>query len=204
MPRLLVLAVLLSLTGCASQAYQRAKDADTAEAYRDFLREYPKDDMAEPAEARLEELDFAEAEKLHTVLAYKRFIEEHPEAGQVHAARALLEGLRFNAAKEAGTVTAWRQFLADHPDGAHKAEAQQALAKAEQKDLATTEDPKRLSAFLREAGDDPRRLEVEARLDDQTYAKARASGAAKLLRTCGTSRRANTARRPRRGCSIWR
>jgi len=181
MPRLPLLAVLLFLTGCASQSYQRAKDADTAEAYRDFLREYPKDDMAEPAEARLEELEFAQAQKLHTVLAYKRFLEAYPESPQARAAGSLLEGLRFNAAKEAGTAAAWRQFLADHPEGTHREEAQQLLAEAQRKELASAEDPKRLSAFLREAGDDPRRQEVEARLDDQTFAQAKASGATKLF-----------------------
>jgi hypothetical protein len=181
MLRLLVLGVLLFLTGCASQAYQRAKEADTIEAYRDFLREHPKDEMAEPAEARIEELEFAQAQKLHTVLAYKRFLETYPEAPQARAARSLLEGLRFNAAKEAGTVTAWRQFLADHPDGAQREEARRLMAEAEQKDLANTQDPKRLSSFLREAGDDPRRQEVESRLDDQAFAQARASGATKLF-----------------------
>ncbi len=181
MLRLLVLGVLLFLTGCASQAYQRAKEADTLEAYQDFLRVYPKDEMAEPAEARIEELEFAQAQKLHTVLAYKRFLEAYPEEPQARAARSLLEGLRFNAAKEAGTVTAWRQFLADHPDGAQREEARRLMAEAEQKDLATTQDPKRLSSFLREAGDDPRRQEVESRLDDQAFAQARASGATKLF-----------------------
>jgi hypothetical protein len=181
MLRLLVLGVLLFLTGCASQAYQRAKEADTIEAYRDFLREHPKDEMSEPAEARIEELEFAQAQKLHTVLAYKRFLETYPEAPQARAARSLLEGLRFNAAKEAGTVTAWRQFLADHPDGAQREEARRLMAEAEQKDLANTQDPKRLSSFLREAGDDPRRQEVESRLDDQAFAQARASGATKLF-----------------------
>ncbi len=181
MLRLLVLGVLLFLTGCASQAYQRAKEADTLEAYQDFLREHPKDEMAEPAEARIEELEFAQAQKLHTVLAYKRFLEAYPEATQARAARSLLEGLRFNAAKEAGTVTAWRQFLADHPDGAQLEEARRLMAEAEQKDLATTQDPKKLSSFLREAGDDPRRQEVESRLDDQAFAQAKASGATKLF-----------------------
>jgi hypothetical protein len=171
----------LSLTGCASQAYQRAKEADTAQAYRDFLREYPEDDMSEPAEARLEELEFTQAQKLHTVLAYKRFLEAYPEAPQARAASSLLEGLRFNAAKEANTAAAWRQFLADHPEGAHREEAKQLQAEAERQELVSAEDPKRLSAFLREAGDDPRRQEVEARLDDQTFAQAKASGATKLF-----------------------
>ncbi len=181
MPRILALAVLLFLTGCASRAYQRAKDTDTVESYREFLREYPKDDLSEAAEARIEELEFAQAQQLHTVLAYKRFLEAHPEAAQARAAQALLEGLRFNAAKEAGTAVAWRQFLAEHPDGSQRDEARRLLAEAEQKELSTSEDPKRLSAFLREAGDDPRRQEVESRLDDQAFAQARASGATKLL-----------------------
>lgn len=181
MPRLLTLAVCLLLTGCASQAYQRAKDADTAEAYREFLREHPKDDMAEPAQARLEELEFTQAQKLHTVLAYKRYLEEYPEAAQARAAGALLEGLRFNAAKEAGTAAAWRQFLAEHPEGAHREEARALLTEAERQEVSKADDPKRLSAFLREAGDDPRRQEVEARLDDQMFAQAKASGATKLF-----------------------
>ncbi|WP_224366560.1 HEAT repeat domain-containing protein [Hyalangium versicolor] len=181
MLRVLALAVLLSVTGCASQAYQHAKDADTVEAYQQFLSEYPKDEMAEAAEARVEELEFTQAQKLHTVLAYKRFLEAHPEAAQAHAARSLLEGLRFNAAKEAGTLAAWRQFLADHPDGSQREEAKRLMAEAEQKELSTTADPKQLSAYLRQAGDDPRRQEVEARLDDQTFAQARASGATKLF-----------------------
>jgi hypothetical protein len=181
MLRLSPLAVLLLLTGCASGAYQHAKEADTVEAYREFLRAHPKDELAEAAEARIEELEFEEAKKLHTVLAYKRFLEAHPEAAQVRAAEALLEGLRFNAAKQVGTVAAWRQFLADHRDGAQRGEAQRLLAEAEKKELASTEDPKRLSAFLREAGDDPQRQEVESRLDDQAFAQARASGATKLF-----------------------
>lgn len=110
-----------------------------------------------------------------------RFLETYPDGANTRAARALLEALRFNAAKATGTVAAWRQFLAEHPDGAQRDEAKRLLAESEQKDLATSEDPKRLSAFLREAGDDPRRQEVEGRLDDQAFTQAKASGAAKLF-----------------------
>ncbi len=181
MARLSALAVLLLLTGCASSAYQRAKEADTVEAYREFLGEHPEGELSEAAEARLEELEFAQAKKLHTVLAYKRFLETYPDGANTRAARSLLEGLRFNAAKGTDTAAAWRQFLAEHPDGAQRDEAKRLLSEAEQKELAGSDDPKRLSSFLREAGDDPRRQEVEARLDDQAFAQARASGAAKLF-----------------------
>ncbi|SES96562.1 HEAT repeat domain-containing protein [Stigmatella erecta] len=181
MAKLLPLVVLLLLTSCASGAYQRAKEADTVEAYRAFLREHPKDTLAEAVQVRIEELEFAEARKLHTVVAYKRFLEAYPEAAQARAAGALLEGLRFNAAKEADTVAGWRQFLADHPEGAQREEAKRLLGEAERAELASTQDTRQLSSFLKGAEGDPRRLEVEDRLDAQAFEQARASGAAKLF-----------------------
>ncbi|MDC0707042.1 HEAT repeat domain-containing protein [Stigmatella sp. ncwal1] len=181
MAKLLPLVVLLLLTGCASRAYQRAKEADTVEAYRAFLREHPQDTLAEAVQVRIEELEFAEARKLHTVVAYKRFLESYPEAAQARAASSLLEGLRFNAAKGANTVAGWRQFLADHPEGAQRDEAKRLLTEAERVELASTEDATQLASFLRGAEDDPRRLQVEERLDTQSFAQARASGATKLF-----------------------
>jgi uncharacterized protein YciW len=85
---LLTSCLLLTMTGCgAPRALQRAHDADTLEAYRAFLREYPEGDEAEAAQARIGELEFEEARRLHTVVAYKRFLEEHPEGANARAAR---------------------------------------------------------------------------------------------------------------------
>ncbi|HEX5751678.1 MAG TPA: HEAT repeat domain-containing protein [Archangium sp.] len=182
MRKLRALSLLLLLTGCgAPRAYQRARDADTLEAYRAFLREYPVGDDAEAAEVRVTELEFEEASKLHTVLAYKRFLDANPDAPQARAARALLEGLRFNAAKEAGTAAALRQFLRDHPEGAQREEAQRLLREAELKELSTTKDPRQLREYLRESPDDPRRLQVESRLDDESFARAETAGAGQLF-----------------------
>ncbi|NMO22271.1 HEAT repeat domain-containing protein [Pyxidicoccus fallax] len=175
------LAVLLLATGCIPSPYDRAARTDTVEAYRDFLREYPKHPDVDAAEARLEELEFEEAKRLHTVIAYKRFLEAYPEAAQARTAKTLLEGLRFNAAKESGTVAAWRQFLQEHPDGAQREEAKRLLGEAEAHELATTDDPQRLTEYLRASPDDPRRQEVEARLDGQAFAQAKAAGASKLF-----------------------
>ncbi|MFY0567020.1 HEAT repeat domain-containing protein [Archangium lansingense] len=182
MRKLRALSLLLLLTGCgAPRAYQRARDADTLEAYRAFLREYPEGDDAEAVEVRVTELEFEEASKLHTVLAYKRFLEANPEGPQARAARALLEGLRFNAAKDAGTAAALRQFLRDHPDGAQREEAQRLLKEAELKELSTTKDTQQLREYLRESPEDPRRLQVEARLDDESFARAETAGAGLLF-----------------------
>lgn len=176
------LSLMLLLTGCgAPRAYQRAQEADTLEAWRAYLREYPEGEEAEAAEVRVAELEFEEASKLHSVVAYKRFLEAHPEGPQARAARALLEGLRFNAAKEAGTAAALRQFLRDHPDGAQREEAQRLLKEAELKEVSSTTDTQQLREYLREAPEDPRRLQVEARLDDESFTRAEVAGASQLF-----------------------
>ncbi|WNG26459.1 HEAT repeat domain-containing protein [Cystobacter fuscus] len=174
------LCLLWLLTGCGlPRAYERARGADTVEAYREFLRQYPEGDEAEAVQVRIAELEFEEAKRLHSVVAYKRFIEAHPEDSHVRAARALLEGLRFNVAKDEGTAAALRQFLRDHPDGAQREEARRLLKAAELEEASSTRDPARMREYLQEAPEDPRRLEVESRLDDESF--ARAAGATELF-----------------------
>ncbi|AKQ66541.1 Signal recognition particle receptor protein FtsY [Myxococcus hansupus] len=175
------LAVLLLATGCVPSPYERAAKSDTIDGYRAFLREYPQHDEVDAAEARLEELEFEEAKRLHTVIAYKRFLEAHPDGAHARTVKTLLEGLRFNAAQEADSVAGWRQFLQEHPDGVQRDEAKRLLTAVEARELATTEDPRKLAEYLRAAPDDPRRLDVESRLDAQAFAQAKASGAAKLF-----------------------
>ncbi|NVI97148.1 HEAT repeat domain-containing protein [Myxococcus sp. AM009] len=175
------LAVLLLATGCLPSPYDRAAKKDTIDGYRAFLREYPTHADTDAAEARLEELEFEEAKRLHTVIAYKRFLEAYPDASQARTAKTLLEGLRFNGAKETDSVAGWRQFLQEHPEGVQREEAKRLLAEAEARELATTEDPRKLAEYLRASPDDPRRQDVEARLDDQSFAQAKASGATKLF-----------------------
>ncbi len=124
------LSLLLLLTGCgAPRAYQRAQEADTLEAYRAFLRDYPEADDAEVVAARVEELEFEEASKLHTVVAYKRFLEDVPGGDEgaigAHAAR----GAALQRGEGGGHRAALRQFLRDHPDGAHREEAERLLSK---------------------------------------------------------------------------
>ncbi|WP_163988774.1 HEAT repeat domain-containing protein [Pyxidicoccus caerfyrddinensis] len=175
------LAVLLLATGCIPSPYERAASADTVEAYQTFLREHPTHPDVDAAESRLAELEFEEAKRLHTVIGYKRYLEAYPDAGPSRTAKTLLEGLRFNAAKEAGTVGAWKQFFQEHPAGAQRDEAKRLLAEAEARELASTDDPRKLADYLKASPDDPRRQEVESRLDGQAFAEAKASGATKLF-----------------------
>ena len=45
-------ALALALSGACQSSFDKARDLDTAEAYRDFLRENPQDPSTEAARAR--------------------------------------------------------------------------------------------------------------------------------------------------------
>jgi hypothetical protein len=177
---LIVSVVALGFTGCASSAaYKKATAADTSDAYRAYLSAYPTDAHADAARIRLEELEFDSACRVHSVVAYKRFLDQFPDAPQADDAKKRLEGLRFNAAQEKDTPAAWRDFLAEEPDGAHHVAAKAKLHDAELKALAAKGDLHSLAEQLEPS--DPRYAKVQARLDDQRFGQAKATGTAELL-----------------------
>ncbi len=173
--RLASLTLALSGAGCATGAFETARQTDTADAYRKFLREHPGDDLAEAAEARLEEVAFADAKKLHTLVAYKRFLEEFPKAAQVRDAKTLLEGLRFNAALAAGTTEALLLFLREHPDGTQREAATAKLEELTREKLATgtPEEKQKLTALH---PDDPRAEAFVQQADQNAFAAAVRAG----------------------------
>lgn len=173
--------LLLTGTACTHRAYHRAAEADTVDAYRAFLREERSGDHAEAARARIEELEFAEATKLHTVLAYKRFIERYPASPDAGAATARLATLRFNAAKERNTALGLRQFLAEHPDGAHREEAERLLDAAELAEAREGSATEALARSLQSTRDDGLRMVIETKLDDARFAEAKQRGASGLF-----------------------
>lgn len=171
----------LVLLGCASRAYQRATETDTIEAYRAFLAGSPEGELAEAARARIEDLEFEEAARLHTPLAYKRFLEAHPQSHHADAARARLEGLRFNAARDRGTGQGWRQFLLDHPNGKHREEAERARAAAELAESGQREDVASIQSAMALQPGDEARARLEEKLDRARFAAALEAGASGLL-----------------------
>ncbi len=173
------LALAVALSGCAQNTWRVAREADTAEAYRTFLRDHPDHENAEAARAHLEEREFERASKGHSVLAFKRYLEEFPDSAHAPAARLRLEGLRFSAAKETGTSAALRQFLRDHPEGTHREEAERLLVEAEFRETDTeSATPEERVRLVRARPEDPRRVQLEQRLDTEAFERARAGDSA--------------------------
>ena len=90
-------AVVIGLSGCSRQQsdWQRAREANTADAYEQFLKKYPSGEFTAQAQARLKELyeerDWQKARDADTLDAYQAFLRQHPEGKWTEEARIRVE-----------------------------------------------------------------------------------------------------------------
>lgn len=92
-----------------AQAYARAVEQDTLEAYREFTENYPDSEYAERAQNRIDEFDeeaWTRALDLNTRTAYEDYLEEFPNGLHAAEARAILERFDEEAAEEARRAAA--------------------------------------------------------------------------------------------------
>ena len=169
-------ALALVLSGACQSSFDKARDLDTAEAYRDFLRENPQDPSTEAARARLSELEFLDARRQHTLPAYKRFLTSFPDMPRAQDAKLLIEGIRFEMAAEKDTSEAWLIFLREHSQGPHAQEARRRLEDADYRAVQQATSARQIREFLGRHPQTERRSELEKRLDEFEFQEARARG----------------------------
>lgn len=104
LPLLLALLVASGTAGCSRQesAWRGARDADTAEAYEQYLQDFPAGTHASAARSRLlalrEEEAWRQALRVDEPEAYQRYLAVHPQGRRAAEARArLAEFLRNQA-----------------------------------------------------------------------------------------------------------
>lgn len=170
-------ALALLLSAACQSSFDKARDLDTAEAYRTFLRENPGDPSTNAARARLSELEFLEARRQHTLPAYKRFLTAFPDAPRAKDAKLLIEGIRFEMAAEKDTSEAWLIFLREHSQGPHAQEARRRLEDADYRSLQAASTAREIQAFLGRHPKTERRAELEKRLDEFEFQEAKVEGA---------------------------
>ena len=166
----------LLLVHCAASGYEKARKADTADAYRDFVRASPRDPAVGIARERLAELEFEKARRLQTPLALKRFLDEFEGSPRRSDAQVLLEGLRFEAALQRNSSVGWNDFLRDHPQGVHAGDARSKLDEADYRDAREAGTAKAMRDYLGKHPDSKNRVEGEKLLDDRLFAEARPKG----------------------------
>jgi cell division protein FtsN len=89
--------VVLGLGGCSRQQsdWEKARAANSAEAYEQFLKSYPNGEFTPQAQARLKELyeerDWQKARDTDTSEAYQAFLKQYPEGKWTEEARIRVE-----------------------------------------------------------------------------------------------------------------
>jgi cell division protein FtsN len=104
------LAVMLALAGCSRQQsdWQKTRETNTADAYEQFLKKYPRGEFTAQAEARAKELyeerDWQKARDADTPEAYQAFLKQYPEGKWTEEARIRVENFTL-AQAPSGTAS---------------------------------------------------------------------------------------------------
>jgi cell division protein FtsN len=90
-------AVLIGIGGCSRQQsdWQKTREANSTDAYEQFLKKYPSGEFTAQAQARLkgmyEERDWQKARDADTPDAYQAFLKQYPEGKWTEEARIRVE-----------------------------------------------------------------------------------------------------------------
>lgn len=104
---------LLLLTGCDD--FSSVQQADTLEAYEQYLVENPNNSHRFQAETRIQELYVEAARAERTTAAYDAYIERYPDGIHVEGAKKEREQVAFDIAWLQGDAVGWERFLEEHP-----------------------------------------------------------------------------------------
>jgi cell division protein FtsN len=102
-------AVLLGIGGCSRQQsdWQKTREANSTDAYEQFLKKYPSGEFSAQAQGRLKEMyeerDWQKARDADTPEAYQAFLKQYPEGKWTEEARIRVENFTL-AQTPAGTA----------------------------------------------------------------------------------------------------
>lgn len=98
-----------------SLAFERARKANTEDAYRLFMHQFPEAAQFARAAELAAEASFLQALKQNTIESYGVYLQRYPETPRANEARARLDRLEFEHETSAGTLSAFQQFYRAHP-----------------------------------------------------------------------------------------
>jgi cell division protein FtsN len=104
-------AMVIGLSGCSRQQsdWQKAREANTADAYEQFLKKYPSGEFTAQAQARAKELneerDWQKARDADTAEAYQAFVKQYPEGKWTEEARIRVENFTLAQTPASGTAS---------------------------------------------------------------------------------------------------
>lgn len=125
-----VLTLSMLLISCSNpeSAFKKAEQANTEEAYSEFVKRYPASPLAAIAKAKIESNAYEAARKNGTVAAYEGFLTRFPQSTNAQGATREIENIEFSQALASRSSARWESFLRKHTESTNAVVARRNLA----------------------------------------------------------------------------
>ena len=134
-----LLAILATGTVACQNPFDAAMEANSIEAFEQFLAENPNSPFTTQATIRLEELYLEKARADKSLEAYDTYLQKYPKGKLLETAVKERRQFLFDWADQEDTAEAWQKLLDEYPTGDRKlkVEARTRLNMAQNRGLVT-------------------------------------------------------------------
>ncbi len=110
------------LVGCTSP-FQKARQVDTVQAYKEFLRKNPNSPERAQALRRLDRLMYDRAVSADSIDSYSLYLQEFPRGRFRRRAKRRREALSYRTARRRDRLKSYQEFLEQYPNGQYARDA---------------------------------------------------------------------------------
>jgi hypothetical protein len=131
------IAVTGLLTACNNPEsdFKKAEQANTEQAYDDFIKKYPDSPLVVQAKSQLESLAHASAQRTGTSAGFVDFLKRFPTSKLSSQAKSELEMCEYHASTNANNIPGLEAFLLKYPDSTNAVVVKKRLdSKVEERD----------------------------------------------------------------------
>jgi hypothetical protein len=148
----------------AMVAFDKARQADTIEAYEGFLRKFGATEFSEKARQRLKELQFKRVKEIDKASVYLDFIGRSPNSVFLQEARDRADVLVYEDAARRDDIKRYEEYLSLFPEGKYRASVVAVIENLKVASLKERRSIADIETFLKESPDSAFREELEEHL----------------------------------------
>ncbi len=148
----------------AMLAFEEAKKLDTVEAYKSFIKQYPKSDYAVQSKERIGAIEFEDVKGINSAKVYLDYISRNPNSLYLEEAKGRAEVLIFQDAVRSQKIEKYKGYLEIYPEGRYHQAIQKALDLAKIEALKKGNSIPDIEAFLKANPESIFRQELEESL----------------------------------------
>lgn len=163
-----VLAVIL-LTSCGSaeRDLKNAEQANSEEAFKEFIRKHPNSPLVAKAKTWIENDAYDKAKKASTAVAFRALLKRFPNADMSEKARNDLAKIEFGRLSSESSIKGWEEFIHEFPRSENVARAKENLIQLQYDSTIKLNDIDSYEAFLKANPDVSYAADIRKRLNAQ-------------------------------------